>query len=233
MESTDLNQVKRIAKYLLRVRIGITPYSPAIVQHPFTSTGVTFIPDTNEMIIITGNDANLTRWQNYMDKRIDKAKNVYAIYAMVNKPYALTFIKYVKDALADNEMAELLADAWVNSECPNMDVDVSKTELVEMFTKADKQYLMSEVERKQLAQLGDKVTVYRGVTSYNAKNVRALSWTTDKEKAKWFAHRFKENGIVYTAQIRKAQILAVFASRGESEIVLNPKGLMQLKKVEG
>lgn len=168
-----------------------------------------------------------------MDKRIDKAKNVYAIYAMVNKPYALTFIKYVKDALADNEMAELLADAWVNSECPNMDVDVSKTELVEMFTKADKQYLMSEVERKQLAQLGDKVTVYRGVTSYNAKNVRALSWTTDKEKAKWFAHRFKENGIVYTAQIRKAQILAVFASRGESEIVLNPKGLMQLKKVEG
>ena len=102
-----------------------------------------------------------------------------------------------------------------------------------MFTKADKQYLMSERERKLLAQLGETVTVYRGVTSYNAKNVRALSWTIDKDRAKWFAHRFQENGIVYTAQIRKAQILAVFASRGESEIVLNPKGLIQLKKVEG
>lgn len=233
MESTDLNQVKRIAKYLLRVRVHTTPYSPIIVQHPFTSTGVTLIPDTNEMIDITASDANLPKWQDYMDKRIDEANNVYVIYAMVNKPYALTFIKYVKSALADKEMAEILADAWVNSECPNMDVDVSKAELVEMFTKADKQYLMSERERKLLAQLGETVTVYRGVTSYNAKNVRALSWTIDKDRAKWFAHRFQENGIVYTAQIRKAQILAVFASRGESEIVLNPKGLIQLKKVEG
>lgn len=185
------------------------------------------------MIIITASDANLTKWQDYMDTRINKANNVYTIYSMLNKPYALTFIKYVRNALADNEMAELLADAWVNSECPNMDVDVSKPELVEMFTQADKQYLMNEKERKLLAQLSDRVTVYRGVTSYNAKNVRALSWTTNKEKAKWFAHRFQENGTVYSAQISKTQILAVFSSRGESEIVLNPKGLMQLKKVEG
>lgn len=225
--------MKRIEKYLLRVRVGTTPYSPVIVQHPFTSTGVTFIPDTNEMIIITASDANLTKWQDYMDTRINKANNVYTIYSMLNKPYALTFIKYVRNALADNEMAELLADAWVNSECPNMDVDVSKPELVEMFTQADKQYLMNEKERKLLAQLSDRVTVYRGVTSNNAKNVRALSWTTNKEKAKWFAHRFQENGTVYSAQISKTQILAVFSSRGESEIVLNPKGLMQLKKVEG
>lgn len=229
MESTNLTQVKKTAQLLLRVEVHKTPFSPAIVQHPFASSGFVVPPGTNELIDITANAENLKKWQDCMDKAIANAKNVYAIYAMVNKPYALTFLKFVKDNLSAEDMAVILADAWINSECPNMDVDVSKAELVEMFKQADKAHLMTEDERKLLAKLGDTVTVYRGLTSYNAKNIRALSWTTDRKKAEWFAHRFSEKGTVYTAQIKKANILAVFMSRGESEIVLNPKALMQLK----
>lgn len=43
------------------------------------------------------------------------------------------------------------------------------------------------------------VCVYRGVTSYNAENVEALSWTLNREAAEWFAHRRGENGAVYEA----------------------------------
>lgn len=233
MKSTDLCQVKRIAKWLLRTQVHPTPYSPVIVQHPFTSSGIVFIPGANEMLDITANAENLSKWQYYMDERFDAAESVYSIYVLVNKPYALTFLKYAMSSLAAEETAVILADAWVNSECPNMDVDVSKNELVEMFTLADKTHLMSDEERTLLSKLGESVTVYRGVTSYNAQNIRALSWTTDKAKAEWFAHRFNEKGTVYMAQIKKSHILAVFASRGESEIVLNPKGLMQLRIAEG
>ena len=150
---------------------------------------------------------------------------------MLNKTYALTFIKYAKDGLSAAEFSEILADAWIKAEAPNMDVNVSKTELVGLFNQADKQSLMTEDEQKRFADLTETVTVYRGVTSYNAKNVRALSWTLDRSKAEWFAHRFGEDGKVYQAQIKKADILAIFTSRNESEVVLNPRKLQQLKAV--
>ena len=42
---------------------------------------------------------------------------------------------------------------------------------------------------------------YRGVTTFNAKNVKALSWTLDRSVVEWFASRFDEDGNVYQAQI--------------------------------
>ena len=83
----------------------------------------------------------------------------------------------------------------------------------------------TELERKQLQHT---VTVYRGVTPYNAKNIRALSWTLDRKTADWFAHRFGEEGTVYEAQIRKEHILALFTGRNESEVIVDPRHLEQI-----
>lgn len=69
---------------------------------------------------------------------------------------------------------------------------------------------------------------YRGVTSYNAKNIKALSWTLDRDTAEWFAYRFGEEGTVYEAQIQKEHILAFFNGRNESEVVVDPKYLEQI-----
>lgn len=80
-------------------------------------------------------------------------------------------------------------------------------------------------------ELDEVVTVYRGVTSYNEENIRALSWTLDRKTAEWFAGRFGESGTVYEAQISKAHIHAVFLSRGESEVIVEPKHLIDLAPV--
>ncbi len=48
-----------------------------------------------------------------------------------------------------------------------------------MFKEADHTVLMDDSEHNELQELDDPVTVYRGITSYNAKNIRALSWTPD------------------------------------------------------
>ena len=66
------------------------------VKHPFTDTGVSAIPDGKggvEMIDLTEDDAQL-KWRQSMVRQIDKADNAYAIYMMVTKPYALTFLKF-------------------------------------------------------------------------------------------------------------------------------------------
>lgn len=202
-----------------------------VVQHPFASSGFMLIPGTEQIIDITKNADNLKLWRGYMSGLIDKANSAYSIFMLLNKTYGLTFLKYAKQYLSTEDLTAILADAWMRSENPNMDANVTKSELVSMFEKADKTMIMTDEERKRLSEFGETVTVYRGVTPYNARNVKALSWTVDKKKAEWFAHRFGENGTVYKARIQKADVLAFFMGRNESEIVLNPKKLEQISAV--
>ena len=112
-----------------------------------------------------------------------------------------------------------------------MDANVTKNDLVGMFSRTDKSVLMSLEERIRLSELDDTITIYRGVTPYNAKNIRALSWTTDIKKAEWFANRFGQRGTVYKTQISKSKVLAYFTSRGESEIIVNPKELKNVQAI--
>lgn len=83
-KESDLDGVKTIAKALLMTDICITPYSPVIVQHPFTSTGFVMIPLEKhkdfQPIDITQNDENLKKWQDSMCMIIEKAENPYHVY---------------------------------------------------------------------------------------------------------------------------------------------------------
>lgn len=230
-ETTDIQSVKTVARWLLWTDVHKTPYSPIIVQHPFTSSGLTVIGGATEIIDITESTQNLQRWREYISKKIDRADDVIAVYIMLNKTYGLTFLKYAKQYLSAKDLSEILVDAWIRSENPNMDANVTKSELAAMFEQADKAALMTDEERKRLSAMDDIITIYRGVTPHNAKNVRALSWTTDIKKAEWFANRFGQSGTVYKTQISKAKVLAYFTSRGESEIIVNPKEIKNLQAI--
>lgn len=166
-----------------------------------------------------------------MGKKIDDAVTASCIGIMLNKAYGLTFLKLAEPYLSNADLSELLADAWIQSENPNMDANVTKNDLVGMFSRTDKSVLMSLEERIRLSELDDTITIYRGVTPYNAKNIRALSWTTDIKKAEWFANRFGQRGTVYKTQISKSKVLAYFTSRGESEIIVNPKELKNVQAI--
>ena len=231
---TDLEQVKAVAIALLLTEIHKTEFSPAVVQHPFTSSGIVPLRKDGQMQIadITQDENALKQWQDTMTQMINAASKPFDIYMMVNKPYALTFLKYSSPYLTAAELGKILVSAWMRSEKPNMDPNVSQSKLIALFKKADPRYLMDSEEQLQLAELSDPVTVYRGVTSVNRNRVHAMSWTLNPETAKWFAHRFGENGTVYEAKIQKAHILALFNGRNESEIVVDPSFLMNIEEVQ-
>ena len=117
-------------------------------------------------------------------------------------------------------------------ESPNNDPNFTQKQMLGLFKKADPQVLMDEDEYKQFQALEDTLVVYRGATSYNANRVKALSWTLDREKAEWFAHRFDEDGAVYEAKIDKAHVYAFFSSRNESEVIVDPAFLNELAEVQ-
>ena len=225
-KETDLARVKMIAHVLLDMPIAQTPFSPAIVSHPFTSTGVTAAQNEDGNITVVdllNNKEDYAKWKEMVGKQIDSAENSKQLFFLLNKPYYLTFLKFSAPVLSQEDLGHLLADAWILEECPNQDRNVSKRELLALFRSVPPEFLMNQEERAAYKSLEDIVTVYRGVTSYNVKNV-----TLDRDTAEWFAHRFGEEGTVYEAQIPKEHILAYFNGRNESEVVVDPKYLEQI-----
>lgn len=190
--------VKFVAKQFLMIDI-----------HAFTSSTITAIPvkGGHRLLDITKGE-DLRVWQGHMNRLIDNAKSVDEIYIMVNKPYILIFLKFSENYISQDDFSQILGDAWTQAENPNFDKNLTKSNLVAMFKKADKFVMMDSEERAKFDSFEDTITIYRGVTSYNAKNIKALSWTTDYQTADWFAHRFNENGTVYKAHIAKKHILA-------------------------
>ena len=234
LKETKLEGVKSMARMLLLTPINKTPYSPAVVQHPFASSGL--VGTTREGILhvvnITESEDNLKQWQEWMKEKINSSENVWEIYAFINKPYCLTFLKFAEPHLSKEDFSNILGDAWVRSENPNEDPNFTKKELISLFERAEKKSLMTQEDYERWQGLEETITIYRGVTPSNAKNVRALSWTLDEEKAEWFAKRFGEEGNVYSAEIDKKDVYAYFGDRGESEVIVNPKGLRNITLLE-
>lgn len=234
-EYTDLKRIKKLAQSLLYLDIKLTKLSPLVVKHPFTDSGISAVRKEDGTLVIAdllNNPEELSAWREQVSSQINEAESIFQIYIMVTKSYALGFLKYAAPFLSEQDFASVLADAWTRTEAPNNDPNLSKRDLLSMFKSTDPALLMDSDDYHQFLSLDNTITVYRGVTSMNAKNIKALSWTLDRDIAEWFAHRFGENGSVYEAQIQKEYIYAYFGSRNESEVIVDPKHLKGITQVQ-
>ncbi|MBQ7827928.1 MAG: hypothetical protein IJY39_07065 [Clostridia bacterium] len=232
---TDLGEIKKLARMFVHLDIQNTEYSPLIVKHPFTDSGMVAYRTEDGGIAqadITSDPEALKLWQDEKIRQIKEARTPHEISFMITKSYSLAFLKYAAPHLSSKDLSEMLADVWVRTESPNNDPNMSKNRLLSLFKKAVPKFLMNDDEYDEFQALDDTVTVYRGVTSHNAKNVKALSWTLNYDTADWFAHRFGEDGTVYEAQIDREHIYAYFNRRNEHEVIVDPKYLMDITEAE-
>lgn len=223
---TNLNEIKSMAKIFLYQPIKTDKnFSPKLcVYHPFLSSSIISI-SLSEIADVLDNQEALEKYRKRMENEIDNS-DLHRIYALIRKPYRLSFIKYCEQYLSEKDLAELFADAWVSSENPNQDANCPISYLIKMFKKCNKRYLMQEKDYEIYQSLPDTFTIYRGVAVN--RNPKGLSWTQNLETAKWFAHRFDTNekkGYIQTAIAKKEDVLAYFNTRNEDEIVYNSKKL--------
>lgn len=234
MKKTNLEGVKKIAKLFVDLPIECNNEF-GIIQHPFISNR--FVPkilepeDVGKVIPFYDvcNEEDLNKVRSMLKKVIDTTKDYQHFSIIVNKPYLLTFFKYTKDFLSNEDYSKFLSTAWTYTEYPNNDTNVSTRELLSYFNKSDKNILMSKDELEAYNKLDDLITIYRGVKP--GAKVKALSWTTDKKVAKWFADRYEKNGKVYKAVIDKKDVLAYFLNRNEYEVVVNYNKLKHIEEV--
>lgn len=234
-KETNLERIKEIACGMLSVRPLETDMSPMIVDHPFTRSGIVSWNDENYQHIsgnIMDDEKFFDAWQEMMKKQIESVTAVHQIFFMISKPYSLAMFQDFAPHLSQEDFSDLLSNVWMEIEYPNADPNVNKRELVSMFKSADPKKLMDEEEYEEFSTLDDKLTIYRGVVRDKPKNVKALSWTLDKDTAQWFADRGRGEGAVYEANIDKEHIFALFTRRNEDEIVVDPKFLTNIHKIE-
>lgn len=198
-----------------------------LIPYPlFQSPAVMF--SNKEMIEITKNN-----YYEIIDRLIDLIRErikgrddpVMSILIMVSSPYRIQYLDLIKNDITTQELSESLSWIWIDTEFPNQ---YSTELLLNLFELADKQTLMNEEELNGLKILPNEVVVYRGVQTERAK-VKGMSWTLNKDKAAWFANRWKK-GKVYRATIKKNAIIAYFKERSEEEIVVNPRKLKEVNR---
>lgn len=231
---TDMDAVRSMAVKFLYVDIAETKMG-LIASHPFTNSWVTSIPKEGERfgeMIDLHDEDNAERWRSFVREQIDRAELLH-IFMMMNKPYILNFVKFIEPYLSNEDLGFVLGEFWVMIEQISLDDSITGQDIVEWFTRADKNTLMGEDERKCYAKLPDMVTVYRGVTSHNKSRKKAFSWSTSRKTAEWFANRFQTGtGEVWTLTVPKERILCSFEGRGEHEVIVNLYGFNGKPKVE-
>lgn len=227
---TDMKKIQEVAKMLLWQDVVVNETFAFIIHHPFFQTNVYPMNTENGLKMLNILDkSECGEARRIIERQIDKAKNVFDIFIMLNKPYLPAFFKFANFAMSQKDYADFLAQMWVSVEFPNADANISASQFVNLFKNADKKMLMDGADYDFYNSFPDVVKIYRGVRE--KQKVRALSWTIDFETANWFANRWDDAGDVYEAEISKKDILAYFSTRNESEVVVDYTKLKNIKKI--
>jgi hypothetical protein len=91
---------------------------------------------------------------------------------------------------------------------------------------------MTEEERSCLAAMPETFRVWRGTR--HQESVSGMCWTTDPDRAAWFARRFQKPGqkaFVATGAVKKTDVYALFRDRKEWEIVSERVMIEDVKEI--
>ena len=236
-KETDLKSIRKIAKMFLYTDILETDV-PFVAAHPFTPYWFGIIPKvaTNHFAINCSimfspengiadlrNATDAAKWRKGMEKIIEQ-RDLLGIFFLLNKPYILNFLKHTEPYMSNEDLGKVLTEFWQFIEQISLDKSVSGRKIVSWFSRIDKNAFMNEEEKAFFDTIPDMVTVYRGVTSYNKRKKKALSWSTKRSVAEWFANRFSTGtGEVWTITVPKERILYYFNGR-EEEVIVNLYG---------
>lgn len=236
VENTNLEYCKEIAIVFLHQPILPTNLFGVITHPVFESNFVVGMKEdgtqANGLVDLLKDKKMLTRYMRYYENCINSQKDLYGILGFIRKQYVLQYLNITKNQISCRDFSESLIEGWVSDEYANQNTSVSRKELLDMFLMADAEYMIDDEDEKtyQTIKNSKEITIYRGVTEYNEKDVdKSLSWTLSFVTALYFATRFNQHGNVYKATISPDDVLAYTNIRKEQEVIVNPIGLNDIQ----
>lgn len=192
-----------------------------VLQHPLVFS-VPYNEISNKML-----NKNLA----YKKQAVAEAQaegNWHRYVFLHERPFRFDALQSVQDKFTDGkEYWRVVGSVWTDSE--NIYQQFAAWKRLWASSLAGRDALMDEEEREVLAAMPEVLTVYRGFKI--KKSERGLSWTTDRDKAVWFARRLRyphQSSFVAQANVAKKDVLAYFDGRNEKEVVVLPTSLKNL-----
>jgi hypothetical protein len=193
---------------------------------PYVETGTVWLMLRHPLVFSVPYHTQMNAFLNaqYLQKkkRIDQAMvdGEYDRYiGLHERPYRLMAFESIQRDLKANDYWKMVNFIWVDSE--NIFQNIATWQIVWRRRVTTRGLVMDDAELEALAKLPDVVTIYRGVQQ--ERTVKGLSWTLDRDKAVWFARRFRDKRprLAQTV-VTRSHILAHFLGRNEQEIVVLP-----------
>ena len=166
-------------------------------------------------------------------KRVEEARadgDISTVINMHERPYRLEALSnFVSES--PEQFYPVMGEVWTGSENIWQNLDMWKMLWHQADHLGHTRLTMDEkdLEFLSVVQKAGTVEIYRGAEP--RRNVRGLSWTTDRKKAEWFSRRFRA-GHTYQVTVGVQDIIAAFVGLGESEVILRPRRLKNLKANE-
>lgn len=158
--------------------------------------------------------------------KFNKRRSYRKVVMAHERPYRLQKLADYEHHMTDRVFWKTFADAWMDSE--NLWQDTRLIRKLMSSSRPHREETMTAKERRALKGMPDTLTIYRGFSGKGT--LRGWSWTTDREKGEWFArrppgplHPAPTDPTLVEATVRKSDVIAYFAGRNESEIVVDPR----------
>ncbi len=148
------------------------------------------------------------------------------VLSIHERPYRMDAFKKLQDQMTDAEFWKEVSWLWTDSE--NIWQNLKDWRRVWRSKRPGRETVMDDDERAKLQSLPDVIEVFRGTYLWPWMD-RGLSWTLDRDRAIWFAYRFKPEHAepsLISGKVRKKNVLAYFDGRSEQEIVMLPERLI-------
>ena len=165
--------------------------------------------------------------ENLIKKRTNKIKECIknndfeTILFLLDKSYRLQTYENIFDLILDDKKYDIFINVYVSAEYGFNDIS-------EEFLDEILEYRPN----KEFTELDDEIIIYRGEGAESTNKENALSWTTDFKIANFFANRFKDNGKIYKAKVKKKDIIDYIQDRGESEILVKYEYVYDVERVK-
>ncbi len=208
---------------------------PFILSHPLFSSSAYMDEDNNLKNVTYENfnevvELHIKRLKDIVENEKRIGDKIVKFLIHINKPYRLEFFNLLKEKIeTKTTYNELLYWIWCDTEFPHQ-IGINKAVLLFKNSKFDIKLFSDKEDFEFYNNLNEKIIIYRGLQGKDAK-IRGLSWSLNKEKAIWFANRFKQKGNLYQAEINKRDIYAYTNSMGEEEIIINPRYLKNIQLI--
>jgi hypothetical protein len=155
--------------------------------------------------------------------RAEQAGDWSSVVFLHERPFRLDALLHYRERMPEATFWGEVASVYTDTENAHED---HKT-WIGLFADAlhHREHLMNVTEHAAWAALPEKIVMYRGTGVRENERNLGLSWTTARERAVWFARRFREHGYLVTGTARRDDVVACFSRRGEEEIIVLPRSV--------